>query len=343
MQALKIGAAYIGTVIGAGFASGQEVLLFFCAFGWWGLAGLCLSSALFFAFGYMALVLGRNLRARSYMDVVRFTNGKILGTFIDIVVTVFLFGGFAAMLAGAGAVFSEEFGLPAAWGTAGLAIASLLTVLAGTKGVLNANGITVPFLIACVLAVATYALFLHPFDPQAMANAACLPRAAPNWLVSALNYVSYNFVIALAVLAPMGAAGGKKPSLRMGALLGGIGLGLGMLALFMGIFADIAAVRGAEIPMLAVSAGLPPALRYAFAAALLLAIYTTGVGNLYGFSQRTDARPLRVAATAGAAFLVSRLGFSALVRYLYPAIGYCGILLLIGMVYARLTKRPAFK
>ena len=106
--ALRIAFTYIGAVIGAGFASGQEILRFFSAHGIAGMIGIPVSCALFFFFGYSALMMGRNLSAKSHLDIVRYTNGRFLGGAIDAIITVFLFGGLAAMIAGAGAVFEEQ-------------------------------------------------------------------------------------------------------------------------------------------------------------------------------------------------------------------------------------------
>lgn len=88
----KIAATYIGTIVGAGFASGQEVLQFFSAFGWLGILGIFLASTLFFIFGYMILMIGRALNASAYVEVVRFSNGKFFGAIIDLIITIFLFG-----------------------------------------------------------------------------------------------------------------------------------------------------------------------------------------------------------------------------------------------------------
>ena len=36
---LRIAGVYVGTIIGAGYASGQEILQFFTGYGWWGIVG----------------------------------------------------------------------------------------------------------------------------------------------------------------------------------------------------------------------------------------------------------------------------------------------------------------
>ena len=46
-EQLKIAGAFVGVIVGAGFASGRELLLFFVDFGVWGLVGALVSAALF--------------------------------------------------------------------------------------------------------------------------------------------------------------------------------------------------------------------------------------------------------------------------------------------------------
>ncbi|MDD2497211.1 MAG: hypothetical protein PHY90_03610, partial [Desulfitobacteriaceae bacterium] len=131
LSAITVAMAYIGTVVGAGFASGQEVLQFFGFFGFWGLAGLMLAMVLFSYFGYLILKLGDELDADSHLPIIKHAGGKWIGGIIDYVIIFFLFGALAVMGAGAGALFSEQFGLPNFLGSVILIGVSLFTVLLG--------------------------------------------------------------------------------------------------------------------------------------------------------------------------------------------------------------------
>ena len=53
---LKMGSAFIGIIVGAGFASGQEILQYFTSFGMLGIAGAIVSTALF---AYLGMALTR--------------------------------------------------------------------------------------------------------------------------------------------------------------------------------------------------------------------------------------------------------------------------------------------
>ncbi|NLT98454.1 MAG: hypothetical protein GXW96_09960 [Christensenellaceae bacterium] len=332
----SIAAAYIGTVVGAGFASGQEVLRFFTAHGVWGICGIGVSALLFFFIGYTALLLGRRLSARSHMEVVRHTNGALLGSLIDIVVTVMLFGGLCTMLAGSGAIFAEQFGLPPLLGILAMMAATLVTVLTGTRGVVSAISYLVPFLAAALAYIFLANLLRNPLTPREVETAAALGSATPHWLLSAVNYASYNVVIAVGVAAP------SRKTLLGGALLGAGGLMLGMLAINFCLMTNVLEVGMLEVPMAAVAQKISAALRIMFAVVLLSEVYSTAVGNLFGFTQRLSARLPRVAVivvTSALATLAAQLGFSNMVRFLYPAVGYGGMLFMGGVAYVWIAKR----
>jgi uncharacterized membrane protein YkvI len=342
----SIAAAYIGTVVGAGFASGQEVLRFFTAHGVWGICGIVISTLLFFFVGYTALLLGRRLSARSHMEVVRHTNGTLLGSLIDIVVTVMLFGGLCTMLAGSGAIFAEQFSLPPLLGVLVMMAASLLTVLTGTRGVVNAISYVVPFLVAALVYIFLDNLLRNPLTPRELEATATLGSATPHWLLSAVNYASYNTVTAVGVLAPMGAATQNRKTLLRGALLGAGGLMFGMLTINFCLMTNVLEVGMLEVPMAAIAQRISAVLRITFAVVLLAEVYSTAVGNLFGFSQRLSPRLPRVVvitASSVLAMLAAQLGFSNMVRFLYPAVGYGGMLFFGGVAYVWITKRDTLR
>ena len=347
LSVFKIASVYIGTVVGAGFASGQEVLQFFSAYGWGGIWGVLIASFLFFFIGYSILLLAKNLKAHSHVDIVRYTNGKWVGSAIDLIITIFLFGALAVMIAGAGAIVEQQFHIATVWGTIMMAVVSLITVMTGTKGVINAISYVVPFLILSVLFISIYNIIQNPITERELGLASEMGGATPNWLLSAVNYASYNLVIAIAVLTPMGAETKDKKKLFWGALLGAVGLGGGMLAIYFCILTNITEVYTMEVPMIEIAASISEIVKILFAVVLFAEVYTTAVGNLYGFVQRVSGRPryraYLILGTTVLAFLIGQLGFSNMVKYLYPAVGYGGILFFAGVIYTWIRKRNTLR
>ncbi|MRH43632.1 hypothetical protein GH741_13220 [Aquibacillus halophilus] len=344
ISAIKIAATYIGTIVGAGFASGQEVLQFFSVFGIWGIWGILLATILFFFAGYIILNLGNKLQAKSYLNVVQYTNGKIFGTVIDIIITVVLFGAFAAMIAGAGAIFKEQFYMSPLIGTTIMAIVCLVTVLKGISGVINAISYVVPILIVSILFITLYNFITNPLTTEKLKLAAEFDAATPNWFISAVLYVSFNLVLAIAILAPLGAQTSEKKTLFWGALFGGLGLGIGIVTINFSILTNIVAASEVEIPMILIAKNISPTIQLIFAVILFIAIYTTAVSNLYGFIARLNFISQKnqkglIVITTLSAFTFSQLGFSTMVEYLYPLVGYAAVLLLIGLLYSWFFKR----
>ncbi|SDI71827.1 hypothetical protein [Natribacillus halophilus] len=63
---LRVAGAYVGIIVGAGFASGQEIIQFFTSFGMWGIAGAIVTIILFPLLGYQVIKLGERLQVASH-------------------------------------------------------------------------------------------------------------------------------------------------------------------------------------------------------------------------------------------------------------------------------------
>ncbi|MGI6661942.1 MAG: hypothetical protein ACOX4B_00400 [Bacillota bacterium] len=150
---LASAATYIGTVVGAGFASGQEVLQFFGLLGRKGVPAIVLTAVGFAFFGYAIMEAGRKMNARSHLPVIREISGRFISPLLDLVTTFFLFGALSAMVAGAGSVLSQEFSVPWLVGAGLILVATVATVLFGLRGVVTAVSTVVPLLILGVLIV----------------------------------------------------------------------------------------------------------------------------------------------------------------------------------------------
>ena len=125
-QYLSVAFAYVGVVIGAGLASGQDLLQYFLSFGAKGLIGIAVLGVLNIVFGVVALQLGSYYRSGHHDEVFERIAPPLVRRIIDVVL---VFSGFAmgvVMLSGAGANLEQQFGIPA-W--AGSAICAVLVVV----------------------------------------------------------------------------------------------------------------------------------------------------------------------------------------------------------------------
>ena len=340
----QVAATYIGVVVGAGFATGQEILQFFARFGIMGIAGLTATTLLFILFGSIAMNLGRTLDARSHLEIIYYAGGRKAGAVMDALITFFLFGGLTAMIAGTGALFHQQFDLPGLTGNLLMCVLTALTVMTGINGIINSISFVVPFLLISVIVISIPSILSSPPDLLQASGSAGGNGLISNWLVSAILYVSFNTITSIAVLGPLGVQARNRKAVRWGAVLGGLGLAAASFLICLALLGRASEITGLEIPMLHIAGCLSPKAQLIFTIILIAEIYTTAVGCLYGFASRLSAvktiriNTLIVLSTA-AALLASQLGFTNLVRYYYPIEGYGGMVLLASLLYARFGRK----
>ena len=340
MSSIKLAGLYVGTVVGAGFASGQEVLQFFGFHGLGGVLGIAVAGGLFVVYGAMILILGNRLQASSHLEVVQASGVPWIGTAVDAVITFFLLGALSTMAAGSGAVFEEQFGVPYFLGSLAVVTLAVVTVIMGIERVVTAVSMVTPFLLGSVLIVCVLSIFKAPIDLAWADPERAALRILP---LSSITYASYNLVLAIPLLAPAGALAGG-PVLKRGALLGGIGLALGALGIHLAILTAVPEITRFEIPMLFLTERAFGPLSLVYSAVLLAEVYTTAVASLYGFTARMTnpqgKQFVKVAiATGAAAFIGSLLGFSELVAKVYSAVGIAGYTLLVTLILAYFRTR----
>jgi len=326
----QVAATYVGAVMGAGFASGQEIQQFFSRFGGWGLGGIAVSSALFALLGWIMLELLERWSITSYADFFRRLFGDFWGRRADFLVSCLLFVGMLAMLTGSGALFSQYFGL-ASW--LGILLTGGVIALAlwfRSEGVLWINSVLIPLKFVFCLGIALFAAVLAaPGDGEGV----ILP---PNpllrhWLVAAVLYVSFNLTLAMVVFASLGKVVHRKGA-RLGAVGGGLALGAFAVAIAAALlrFPEVMAL---EIPMVAVAGKLGDWAAFFYVMVLWLAMITAAVGNSFSLACRLAQTQRLSYIQASVLILLAGLAlagirFSQIVSIVYPLCGYLGLVFL---------------
>lgn len=338
----KIAVLYIGAVIGAGFASGQEILQFFIVFEKKGLWGVVLAAALFSFLGGLVMLLAVSVRSGNYNDVYRLVMGRIPGRIMDILSLVMLPGGLVVMLAGGSAVFSEHLGLPGWLGILLIVVVTIAVLSRGLKGVVSANAVLVPLKVAVIVLICFFSLIYSGDRTGGGIPCGLSSGSKINWLWSAVLYVSYNMVVPVAVLSSLGG----KVTVRegvLGGVVGGMALGFvtGMVFLAgLGFYPEIA---GYQVPLLYIAGQLGAVVKLVLGPLIWLAILTTAIADAHGFASRfayTHTRRYKIIGSALVllAIPLSTLKFSFLVGMLYPLFGYVGLLLLTALLLALPVK-----
>ncbi|MDY0395057.1 hypothetical protein RWE15_12305 [Virgibacillus halophilus] len=156
---LLVAATYIGTVVGAGLATGKEIVTFFSHFGSAGALAIICSCLLFILFGTKIMIISARMQLYSYKEFNEYLFGRKWGKWLNVTIFIIVVSVTSVMLSGAGALFHEQLGLPF---QAGILLTLLLcypVVMNGLKGLFAINAYIVPLIILFSLFV-----FVFIFD-----------------------------------------------------------------------------------------------------------------------------------------------------------------------------------
>lgn len=340
----KVAFTFAGTLIGAGFASGQELLQFFIAYGSFGFMGILFAGVLFARLGYLLLAVSRARRLESYAELTRFLCGEKIGGFLEAAIALFLFIVLVVMLAAAGNVFADLFAAPVYLGRVLLAAAAVCAAAGGIGGIAKINGFVTPLLAAVIVMVSLSSLNYHRFSPEIFYAAASFSaQPAPHWLLSCALYVSYNLLLSAAVLVPLGKSARSAFALKAGSALGGLLIAVLSFFIVLTVLIHFPDILSAQIPMLLISCSQNALHASLYAAVFIIAMFTTTTVCLYGCAENLKKLlPLndraRLLLATGAAGMLSDVGFSNLIAAAFPAFGYIGLYIFVRLVLAKREK-----
>lgn len=355
-KVLRIASAFIGIIVGAGFASGQEILQYFTSYGYAGTIGAIIATAIFAYMGMMLTKLGTRMKATSHKEAIYRVSGKWLGLIVDYVIIFTLFGVGVVMIAGAGSIPSQQFGLPSVLGTILMSVLVVATILMNVEKVVNVIGSITPFLIATVVLVAVYSIAtmdggLSSLDATAKAQDSVVESSflfLPGWFISALNYVSFNIAVGASMSLLMGGNEDNERTSSIGGLLGGLSLGLMIVLSHLAIFSKVDIVANVDMPMLKLVDDIAPGLGVLFSIVLFGMVFNTAISMFFSLAARfttvgTKQHKQFVFTVGAVALALSFVGFTDLVAIFYPLIGYMGLFLIAALITApfRLSKEKA--
>ncbi|WP_028308781.1 YkvI family membrane protein [Desulfitibacter alkalitolerans] len=334
----QLATTYIGAIVGAGFASGQELMQFFVIFGFYGLIGVFLSGTAFALMGYFICQIVIKNKIHGYQTFLIKVLGNKIGLIVDIWITISIFMGLGIMLAGCAAVLQEKLFVNYYVGIIVSSVIVLIALFKGERGVLGINSILIPMLIIITILVSFASI---GFAQKEVFQAGENPLIGKQWGIALLLYVSYNMVTSLVIITSIDhykLKAGIKGFLFGGVLLGIIGL---IMVYAMQLFWP--EILTTEIPMLYLTEGLDSRLSFLYALAMLSAMLTTAVANGFGLITRVGSlfRMKQNNLSIAIVFMalpISVLGFGNLIGHFYPVFGYVGALIILAVLYKQIKQ-----
>ena len=328
---LKVAFLYMATIIGAGFASGQEIIQFFSMYYVGGFFGIILAGFLFAIVGYVVLNKVYSERINSYDEFLFPMTGYFLGRIMEFIVMLFMACIMCVMVAGLGNVLMELTGLAYRYCVAISAAACLIAIMTNIKGIVALSTFISPFLIVGVIFVGFY--ILASKDTSVFSLSDKVRVITDNWFFSAVLYVSYNTILSTVIMTRMLPYLKSRKVSVAGGILGGGMLCVTALVLNFALYFFYPHSIISEIPVLGIIQNGSKLLAHLYSIVLILAMFSSAVTAGYCLTDRISTKmkvnyKLVAAILCAVVIPLSSLGFSGLISTLYPVFGYLGLFLL---------------
>lgn len=333
----KIIFVIIGALIGAGFASGQEIYVFFYAYGMKGLIGIIISSILIGYIIYKTFKIIQKNDISTYKEFLETIIGKDkknLISIINIIINTFLLVTFFIMISGFGAYFEQQLGIDSLIGSIILAILCYIVFMTSTKGIVKVSTIIVPFLIFFIIYIGIQILGI--IDISKIQQYTINNNNSLMFILKSILYSSYNSILLIPVLITLKDYLKNNKINKYASILTTIIVATLSIILFLILSKIDVNIENLEMPAVYLVSKISKILAIIYGFIILSSIFTTSISIGNSFIQNICKKKKSYQHIALimciTSIFVSKIGFSNLVQILYPFFGYLGIIQIIKII-----------
>lgn len=303
----------LGSLIGAGFATGKEIYVFYASYGMWGLVGIVFSMILFYFICLRYLEIGKKID-NGYGN----KNNEIC-EFI-LVFCVFMI---SATLFGA----SNEFDVLKIGEVSVVGIITLITAIILTLGDIDRLSrfsiIIVPIMIAIFLFIVWGGIvsnnnsnYVQVFNTNIF-----------GLIIKSISYIGINTLLTSKLIIDIG-KNVTKP--KFISLLTTVVFGISILIASISLIMSNGSIINSDMPIYMIAKNMGRGVGNIYLLILWLSILTSVVSGIYVvshyFMRILKNKVVCIICISIVCYLVSFIGFSGMVEYCYPMIGVFGLL-----------------
>ncbi|MGL5821122.1 MAG: YkvI family membrane protein [Sarcina sp.] len=325
-QVFQIATIFIGTIVGAGLASGKEITEFFTTYGIRSVFGILFTGLFYILLCSIISKLSIEHKLNSYGEVINLVSPNIFGKFTGIITTLYLMCSASIILAGSGAIINQFFGIPKIVGTLIMAIIAILILLRGTNGLVEINGIIVPSLVFVISTLTILYVFFSGENLNPLEILRTESNTANGWIISTILYAGYNVLCCTGVIVPISTKYGNRKTMFKGICLGAGILTMLCIAINLMLLVNQPYIYEYEIPLLYVADRFGKPIQVMLLAIILAEMFSTEVSDVYSIGQtlkqtfKIDFKKAVIGIIL-VALPISQIGFSNLIETIYPVFG----------------------
>lgn len=325
---------YVGTIMGAGFASGRESWQFFGVFGYKAFVGIALACVLFMTLGMMISYIAIKKNTQDMGKIIVPFNSEKASEAVGCFMAMLLYTIIVSMSAAGGSLLNQQFGINNAIGGGIIVVLVIATVLGDFERVSGVFSKMVPVLFTIVI-LSSVLVIVSSIGQSGATDGFPPSSMAKTWWFSAIIFISYNMLGIISIIASSSLRAKTNRHAVLGSALGGFSLAAMTLILVLAVQKDMAFTQTLDLPMLGYSLRISTILNAIFCIVLFAAIYAAATSTYYGFTTKLKEGKYKkhiiiIGAIIG--FFGGLCGFKAIVAYLYPVEGYIGMVIILMII-----------
>lgn len=330
---LKVIFVIIGTLIGAGFASGKEIYIFFNKYGICGIIGILVSGLIIGILVYKVFyILLKQREINEYNELLNymFDNRKKnrfnIVRIINYIINIFLIISFYIMSAGFSSYFKQEYNISIYIASTIFAVLCYIILKNNIEGIIKISSILVPIIIIFILNLGSQNF---AFSINQIANMNFLGNMFVDSIISSVLYASYNSIILIPVLISLKRYINNKNKIC-------IGVFTSLIIIILSIFVYIILLKASvdimklDLPLIYVVKQFGKIYEYLYGIVIIISIFTSALSAGYSFlknctKSKKNYNIILIIMCVTSVF-IANIGFSNLVNILYPIFGILGII-----------------
>lgn len=323
-KAFIVSGVFISGLIGAGFASGSEILFYFSKYSKAGFFGTILCAFIFSFVLYAVTLRSAEMNIRTADKYFFNIMNKPLAILSTVISYGFMLVILCSMFSGFGELLLELFCVKKSFGVTIMMFLTHLIISGGYKSFTKVQSFLSIIIIFSILLFGLYIIFfrelyVNVFKPEI------------KWSISSISYSSYNLLTAIPVLCILSDECDKKTAKKT-ALITFFELFPILVLLYSVICIYYGKVSLGTMPLLTIAMRQSKIIGYLYSITIFVSMLTTAVSGAYALSSKISEHiPKRTAnlITVTSAFFLSGFDFEFIVDKLYRYIGIVSIFILL--------------
>lgn len=324
-------------MIGAGFATGQEIYTFFGKYGLYGILGIIISSFIISYILYIVLTTinkyGIN-NYENYMDII-FKGNKFSTYLNQNIISIFLLLSFYVMQLGFASLLYQQYNVPKFIGIGIISFLSYIVFKGSVKSLVKVNMLLTPILITTIIYISISGIIKFiPTDSLFVSKL--------NWefLIDSLIYGSYNFIMLLPLVIGLKEKNLSKKEIKL--ICFSTFFVIFILSVLILILLNLFDIQKIEIPIIYIANFIGSTDAILGVILILLAIFTSVICIGYSFlnniskNEKTYKRNSLIMCAISMVFINS--SFASTMKIIYTFLGILGIIQIFAIILAKFRK-----